>query len=64
MPNERNEDSNYIKNNQDQNALKAKKDSEEQHKNNYENFDVYENEEMADYFMDDIDEMSMCEGSR
>jgi len=30
----------------------------------YENIDVYENEEMADYFIDDIDEMSMCEGSR
>ena len=26
--------------------------------------DVYENDEMIDYFMDDIDEMSICEGSR
>lgn len=26
--------------------------------------DVYENDEMIDCFMDDIDEMSMCEGSR
>ena len=27
-------------------------------------FDIYENDEMIDCFMDDIDEMSMCEGSR
>lgn len=26
--------------------------------------DVYENEDMADYFMEDMDEMSICEGSR
>lgn len=25
--------------------------------------DVYENDDMIDCFMDDIDEMSMCEGS-
>ncbi len=27
-------------------------------------YDIYENEDMADYFADDIDEMSICEGSR
>lgn len=27
-------------------------------------YDVYENDEMLDYLMDDIDEMSICEGSR
>ena len=28
------------------------------------NVDVYENDDMMDCFMDDIDEVSMCEGSR
>jgi len=35
-----------------------------QHAVNFEEFDVYENDEMMDCFMDDIDERSMCEGSR
>ena len=26
--------------------------------------DVYENEDFGDYFMEDMDEMSLCEGSR
>lgn len=30
----------------------------------YGQYDVYENDEMMDCFMDDIDEMSMVEGSR
>ena len=31
---------------------------------NFQGYDCYENDDMMDCFMDDIDEMSMCEGSR
>ena len=31
---------------------------------NLEQYDIYENDEMIDFFMDDIDEKSMCEGAR
>ena len=53
-------------NKEDKNETKGQKSKEFLASNGkkYENIDVYENEEMADYFIDDIDEMSMCEGSR
>lgn len=64
-----------VPNNQDVNELEFEDESQDnsqllKNKNNQnvlpkgKQMDVYENDEMIDCFMDDIDEMSMCEGSR
>jgi len=42
----------------------TEREDQSQNPVNYENYDVYENDDMMDCFMDDIDETSMCEGSR
>ena len=42
----------------------SEREDQSQNPVNVENYDVYENDDMMDCFMDDIDEMSMCEGSR